>query len=131
MTEIRKNEILHLKGNLNIKNWFLLIVKYSSLNLIALIISLLMVIIIEGLFLLPSWIDGLTLFKIQYDNYSSVFIINHYLNILGSLIDVTNNFKIIPLNELGFTTLFLGKLFFILVILNFIVREIRKWLEIE
>lgn len=129
--EIRINEIKYLSKNISPKNIFPLILKCTSFNLVTLLIGLFLFIVIECIILLPSPFENIGLFKIEYDTISQVFVINHFLNIIGGAIELTDNFKITPLNEFGFVLLFVGKLFFIVIVLNYIIKEIKNKVDLK
>lgn len=106
----------------------LLVCSYSIFRLFLIVISFLLLVFV---LLLPAFDPSCAIFKITYENYSDKFVLNHLLNILSHFSDIDNDFKIVPLNWFGLTLLILGKLLFILIIVNFIYRKITDKINIK
>jgi hypothetical protein len=81
--------------------------------------------------LLPAFSESFVIFKIKYENYSDVFIINHILNMLSLFSDLDNSLKISPLNWFGLLTLILGKILFILLVVNFFYIRITDKMSLK
>jgi hypothetical protein len=104
---------------------------YSGLNISRLLLTLLLFFLLTCLILLPSPKFFFPFFNITYDNYSESFIINHFLNIFSLFADIDNDFKIKPINWFGLISLVLGKISFIILIVNFFYRKITDKISFE
>lgn len=96
----------------------------SGISTSCLIITLLSVYILTTIILLPSIDNDISLFKVEYENYHNNFHINHILNILSVFTGLSNNIKISPLNIIGLFLLIIGKLIFMLIIINYVYKKI-------
>lgn len=81
--------------------------------------------------LLPAIYYRFELFKIDYETYNSNFYVNHLLNILSMFCDIENNFKINTSSTWGILMLILGKIAFVLLIVNFIFQKITEKISIK
>jgi len=106
----------------------LLVCSYSIFRLFLIVLCFLLLVFV---LLLPASDPSYSIFKITYENYSSNFLVNHLLNILSHFSDIDNNFKIEPMNWFALILLILGKLLFILIIVNFIYRKITDKINIK
>jgi len=97
---------------------------FTGLNITRLFFALILFFLIINILLLPSASNTYSLFKIEYASYSSNFLINHILNVLSLFADLDNNFKIEPLNWWGLILMIVGKISFVLLMVNFIYRKI-------
>ncbi|KAF2515887.1 hypothetical protein EYY60_01845 [Flavobacterium zhairuonense] len=115
-----KIQLRDLVCNLEIKNFFKIIALFSGLNFATLLFTLSLVFILVFLILLPTKIECCQLFEIKYDNYSSNFYGNHFLNILTLFADFDNDFKIKPLSWFATILMVMAKITFITIIVNFL-----------
>ena len=72
----------------------------------------------------PAW--SVTMLEVKYHNYHTNFLLNHILNVLSGFIDLTDDYKVEPINKSGFLLCGLGKLAFIGVVTNILVEQIGK-----
>jgi hypothetical protein len=112
-------------------NILILLSSGITYNNITIGLILLIIPIAKILILLPAPFKSWIFYKVEYDNISSVFFINHILNCIGDFFGITKNFKIQYLNWFSFLTAIFGKVFLILVIINFLIKELIRRLSIK
>ncbi|MES2330247.1 MAG: hypothetical protein V4539_11635 [Bacteroidota bacterium] len=72
-----------------------------------------------------------TLFDVKYQDISSNFWLNHFENIMLSLLEIDNDFKITPLCAWGFVILVLGKSIKIVFIVKYVIDTLYKKVHID
>lgn len=95
----------------------------TSYSIKALMFTIFILFIITLLIFSPAPIEQMELFIIEYEDYSSDYLVNHILNFLAESVDVNEKFTIKPINELGILILVILKIVYILIILNYIYRK--------
>ncbi len=106
-----------------------LLLHISSYSLSSVFLSSFVLFVIISILLLP--IDsGLTVVRIEYDNYSCNRFFNHCLNVAGYLFGITSGFKAIAINGFGVVLLVLIRISIFLLIGNYlhnrIIEKIHK-----
>lgn len=107
------------------------ILLWSSLRLSTLFFVLLLFIVIVYVILLPAPTFFTPLFEIKHANYSNNLHLNHILNVLSLFVGIDNSCEIRALNPLGLIELMVGKIVFILVIVNFVYKKITDKISIK
>ena len=107
------------------------ILVWSSLRVCTLLIVLTLFVVIAYLVLLPAPVFISPLFEIKYVNYSSCFHLNHLLNILSLFMDIDSGCEVKALNPIGLIELMIGKIVFILLIVNFVYKKIIDKISIK
>ena len=107
-----------------VKNLFLLCLSISSYSLTTLTISALFILTMYGIILLPSSSPSYTLFFVKYDLYNNNFYINHMLNIVASLLDLQDDFKVKPSGAYALILLIFFKITITVILLNYLIKEI-------
>lgn len=119
--EKRKNEIVLLYQKLP-KTVFKLFSKVLTYNILSICSTILLSYLAFFVILLPSS-NSIILFKINYNNINSNFWINHFCNCLLAIFGLNSENFIEPLNTMGVFVLVIGKLLFILLILNICIDK--------
>jgi hypothetical protein len=124
-------EVNHIFACHHYKLYFKAVMLFCANSLHRLFLVILIFFILVITILLPAFNENLILFNITYDNYSSCFFLNHILNVISHFADLDNDFEINPLNWIGVLLLIVGKLFFILIVVNFVYRKISDKINIK
>lgn len=100
------------------------ILLYLGQSIIRLLLGLLILFILALLFLLPAPTESMAVFKVTFENYSQLTLLNHTMNVLALFADLDNNIRIEPINLFGLFLIISGKIIFLVVIVNFIYYKI-------
>lgn len=128
---INKAEIKQIVHRKQYKLYLKALVLFLSNRLQRLIVVLICFFIIIYIALLPAISPQFIMFQISYDKYSNNFWLNHFLNVLTLFADFDNNFKIYPLNGLAVIISVAAKIFFVLLIINFLYRKITDKIKVQ
>lgn len=115
-----------LNGKFELKTLFKLISHLTSYSLRALAVSIIILFLLTVIIFLPAPHESMELFLVKYDNYSSTFFTNHFLNFLAKSVDISTDFKIKPMNSGGVLVLFFLKLIYLGLILNYILKKVQE-----
>ena len=135
-----KFEIKHLYNKIKSSNIFSfmywkcllsLLVNISAYNIVTLLLFLVFIIFMLYMIFLPAPYKFMEIFRINYEPISRDFFINHFLNILSYLLSIDTNFSITPLNPFGMLILVVGKITYLVVLVNFVIKEITKRLLLK
>ncbi|SIQ84162.1 hypothetical protein [Pontibacter lucknowensis] len=107
--------------------WFYL---KTTKNLVAIILTLTVFYGICYILLLPTDNPQMQLFEVEYLKLSDNFYQNHGANILAGLFQISDEFKIKPLNTFGIIMLVIGKLMFLIIVINILIKEISNKLKL-
>lgn len=119
----KKTRLLYSKPY-KLGKYFNLILQLSTYNLFSIIITIVFLIIFSFIIFLPAPYDDWEIFKITYHNYSSNFLLNHFVNITSNLFAVDNDFKVETNSIIGIITLISIKFFYILFIVNYLYKKV-------
>lgn len=109
--------------------YFRIILHLSTYNLLSIIASILVIVIFSAIIFLPAPYKSWETFKITYHNYSEIFSLNHFVNIISNLFAVENDFKVETNSILGILTLIAIKLFYIIFIVNYLYKKVIDFLN--
>jgi len=99
-------------------------------SLTSIIVFLLFVTLLCTLILMPAPIEAFSAYNMEYDNYCDNKIINHFLNVICVLFGSANKGKITPTTPLGVISLLVGKIVLIVIVINFIIKEVERRLDL-
>lgn len=119
---IAKKQVI-LDFDSGFKKWMRLLLHYTSYNVSAIILTLIIVYLVSTILFLPTNNINISLFSITYDHYSNNHLVNHFLNTLGGVFGIKDEFKVIPINPIGLSLLVLFKLFYIIFIINYLYKR--------
>lgn len=130
----KKNEMIYLltdgwNDNNRVYNTLKLILCTTSYNLLALLVWFVIAYFILFILLLPAWLDCFQFFEIQYHDYFEGQLANHSANILSLLLGMQNDLKVSPINVFGFALIAIGKIFIIVVVVNYAMKQLEKRLN--
>ena len=95
------------------------------------LLSLSFVVIVITIIFLHSPYKELEMFNITFHNYSNDYLLNIVYNVIAILLGIDNDFKIIPLNNLGAPIIFLAKIMYYIIIAGvfgqFVLNRIEKF----
>jgi len=103
---------------------------WSSLRVSTLLATLLLFVMVVYIVLLPAPTLFRPLFEITYVSYSDNFYFNHLLYVL-SLFTSVDGSGVKALNPLGLIGLMIGRIIFILLVVNFIYKKITDKISIK
>lgn len=112
--------------NSPISNFCLLIFKLSSYNIYTLILSLIFLSFLFSLVFLPAPFDWMEALDIRRSNISENPVFNHISNTLLYFFDIGDNMKVQPRNFWGVLILISLKILSVLVIGNYLFKEIVR-----
>lgn len=127
----RKTNLQSLLKNASIKSIWKIFFHASSYNLFSLLLTLLGLILISSIALLKSPFNWMAIFEVKVDHYSNFGIVNNALNILSYISGFEGQFVAKPINSGGVIVLIVTKLLYLIIIVNFIIKEIQKKLNID
>lgn len=113
--------------NLFVKGFFL----FVGMNFIRVFFVLFCFIMLVNIILLPAPYECFSVFILKYEYYSELFILNHFLNVLSLICDIDNDFTITPTNWVGILLIILGKIFFVLIFVNFLYLKITEKIAVK
>jgi hypothetical protein len=129
--EINISEFDNITKSFNWRQFYKAILLYASISIQRLIISLIIIIFFVYIILLPSINPQFALFEIHYVSYSKQFLLNHLFNVLALLSNIKDTCEIKPINYLGLLFIIIGKIFYIILIINFIYKKIIDGINIK
>jgi hypothetical protein len=100
------------------------LLKLSAYNLYSLLITCLFYVFVASLIYSPAPFKWMEIISLKFNLYIKNDFFNRFLNTLAHIFNLDNKMNIIALNWRGILLLIIGKSFFILVILNYIVKKI-------
>ncbi len=114
-----------------IYHFFKLLYKATSYNLYTLILSILSYLFICYLIFLPAYFDCFQLLEIKRITISSSKFWNEIANILLYLFDFDNKMDIKPYNFFGVLLLVILKVFFVLILVNVLIKELLNKIKLS
>lgn len=124
-----KIEIKIILSKRDYKKYFRMLHLFIGQSLTRISIFVLLYYVMTSIILLSVNFNTIILFKVKYDNFSENYIINHLLNVAAFFVGIESNMEIIPINAGGVFVYLIGKLVFILLIINFLNVKITDKLE--
>lgn len=107
----------------NIYKILVAMICYSILTLCSgFIISYIVVYVL----LLPAKFKLAEAFSVKYTKYFDNYYYNHGANVLSLFLNLKSDFEVKPINGLGFGLIAAGKLFVIVIVANFAMKQIEK-----
>ena len=109
-------------------HWYVFrwILFHSSKSFGSLVLSVLAFLLLIALVLLPTKIEALQLFKIEYQPFSDYFLLNHTLNLVCHALEIGDGISIVPLNSFALFVFIIGKIALIIIVGNFLIQEITR-----
>jgi hypothetical protein len=120
--ELQLIEIEHAKKSCN---YLKLLVLLSSKSKGSILLTFFGVYICVVIALLPSPCDGMLIFKFNCVDYSSNPIVNHLINALSVLFNISGSHNFEPVNGVGVTVIVIVKLFFFLYVMSFLFEKLK------
>ena len=127
--EINRTKISSLLEELSVikfrsyQNLFRILFLWSSLSISNLLISMFIFFVLTYIVFLPAPFRFMEVMEISYENYSKNFLVNHGMNILSMLFKLDLKMQIVKANSIGLLVIIVGKVFYIILIINYIVKE--------
>ncbi|MDR2994436.1 MAG: hypothetical protein LBV11_11565 [Bacillus cereus] len=113
-------------------DFFKLMRVMSIQNLFSLLISLFIFFVLLSVILLPSPFEATELFLIEYYSFSDYYVVNHFCNVINYSFDIIpDTTEIIPLNWVSLLLFVVAKVFFFVLIMDFIIKNILKRISID
>lgn len=126
----KKKKILYLKENLSVQNFCKLIIELTTYNVYSIIVTIFLFFIFYTILLLPAPIKNMVLFKSVFQAYNTNNFTNHVMNSLVSFSTIESDFKLNPVTIMGVFIEILIKLFLFIVIINYLVEELKSKIKI-
>lgn len=120
-----------IKGKNKRKNIFKLIHKCSAYNLWTLTISIIIILLISILIFSPAPFEFMQVLEVQKKTIVSSVFLNDLCNLMLYVFDTDYKMNIKPLNGFGVLLLISLKTLFIVIIANYLVRELINKLKIS
>lgn len=124
--EIKCSWIEVMDGNKVVENFVRLILKLSSFNLYTLSMTLFLLFFVIALVIAPAPLPEMEILEIEKSEISQNKFINHISNLLLYMFGVEGHMSISPSNFWGVLLIVTMKIILILVIGNFLIKEILK-----
>lgn len=115
-----QNETKILKKN---KRYFKYLLNLSTNSFMNIMLTILLIIVINIIIFLPAPINSFEIIKIEYENYSDSFILNHYTNVLCNIFGLTSNFKVSPNSLSGIILLGVIKIIYATILINYLYKK--------
>lgn len=112
-------------------NIFLWLLYYSTSSFAKTITTIILLYLIACLVLIPVDNPIYPIFRIEYGDYSSNFILNHFVNFISFLFGLDTDFKIVCISWYGIIIQSISKFFFFILIANFLYLKAQKYLFIK
>jgi len=112
--------------SLNWRNIFTIVFKASVYNNYTIVLSLLICFLFSFIIYLPAPTGWPVLFNIHYHKISDNFMINHAGNVLLGLFDLQQDKFVLPLSFWGSILLIFMRCFFLLIIVNVFIEQIKQ-----
>lgn len=127
--QIAWRELKLLTKPLKVKNINQAILRFSTLNVLTLCLSLFFIYIIYTVILLPAPFKWMTLFQVEYKSYSENFILNHFANTILEFCQIESDFKVFPNSVLGVCAIVFIKILLLVLIFNYFLSELKQKLK--
>ena len=96
----------------------------STYNFCSIILTVTFLFLISIIVLLPAPFEKWGIFKVTYQNYSEVFLINHIVNLLSNIFGIKGAFNVDTNSAIGILSIIAMKLFYMVFIVNYFYRKI-------
>lgn len=119
------NDVWHLKS------WLQLFAYIPIYNVCTLIITLIIIAFVSCVVLLPAPNDfmGIFNYNIEYTQFSDNFYINHFTNIISSLVGVNSDFKIESRDFLSQFALIVAKVFIFIYVITVLLNKLSDLIK--
>lgn len=114
------------KGKSIICSLLSIILKISAYNLWTLLLTCIIYVLLASVIYSPAPYAWMQVLELKLESYSDNNFFNRILNTLAHIFNLDNKMKITPTNWKGVFLLVVGKAFFILVIINYVVKKIMN-----
>ncbi|MFC4740100.1 hypothetical protein ACFO3U_08840 [Flavobacterium ponti] len=136
MELLNKIEIKYYWENIKLKNNLLinsvkLLLKIISYNILVLLLFLTLYLFISTLFFCESKFECLAILDVKKVNITEINWLNNFGNLLTYIFDLDSKMEVIPLNFYGVLLLVFQKSFLILILGNYIVKEIFNKIKLK
>jgi hypothetical protein len=128
--DLRKEKFQHYCKKFSVRHLLSIIYLATTYNVLTILISVIGIYIVGVLLLLPAPNWSPELVRIEYHQYTDFFLVNHLLNVGGSILDLSDDFKVVPLNTGGFFLCFLGKLACIILVVNILIKQFEERIKL-
>lgn len=129
-SELSKEEFKFYFRNFKVKHLLKLTYLGITYNSVSIIFSLGFSFLLYYLVLLPAPKWSVELFNLSYVKYSDIFFYNHFLNLLSSFFFNNTAFKIEPINSQGVLLAAIGKLLFVVIVVNVLINQFYKRIKV-
>lgn len=127
---IKKRKIKQIWKRPSFRNFFLLLKELSTYNIFSILISILIIFTLYSILLLPAPSENWVCFNSKFNHYSDNKIVNHFINTLTSFCSIDNDFKSNPINIRGVLIEISFKLIVIVLILNYLLEELKSKIKL-
>jgi len=120
-----KTKLIRYKPNqTSVVRYLRLALHLSTYNIWTISLVIAVLFLITNIIFLPAPFENWGIYKITYNNYSSIFLFNHFLNLLSFIFGVNPVFKTETSSVLGVLVLVLMKSFYLVFIINYLYELI-------
>jgi hypothetical protein len=127
---LKKSELLCSLTAFKRKNIFKVLYLITTYNVWTVLLSFFVLFAISALLLLPAPSWSTALVTVEYHQYSSNFRFNHLLNVMAGPFDISDQFKVLPLNWGGFLLCISGKILFLTIIFNVLAKHLEEKIKV-
>lgn len=125
--QLRLCELLKEWKSLSFHNFFKILYFATVYNNISILISILFCITVKMIVYLPAPVSWMALYKVNYIEVSDNWWLNHIGNVLLSIFEVQEHPSFVePINFLGAVFFVLGKCFFIIIVINILIDQLKS-----
>lgn len=103
-----------------------LLLKLSAYNLWTLLLTCVMYVLLASVIYSPAPYPWMQALELKFTTFNGNNFFNSILNTLAHIFNLDNKMKVTPTNWRGVILLVVGKSFFILVIINYVVKKIMN-----
>jgi hypothetical protein len=96
----------------------------TSINVFSICTSIIIFVAVFYVALLPAPVPWMSIFNINYITHTGNFMLDHLINTLACLFDIEIGFTIHPKNVIAIVIEIIAKVIFIVVLLNYFIKQI-------
>jgi hypothetical protein len=125
--ELSKAEFLKEWKCIGFKNIFKIIYLATVYNNLTILIAIVFCITLKAIIYLPAPDGWPVLYKLHYYSLNDNSVLNHFGNVILSIFDIQEDPSFVkPLTTWGAILLVLGKCFFILIVINILIDQLKQ-----
>lgn len=131
IVNIRKTKLDVLRTEKSKRKHLNVFLHLISYNLMAVFFVLILLFFVSYIIFLPTSKESFAIIDFQYKDFQENFYVNHLLNVICYLFDISDDVQINPINWRGVLLMGIMKLFYVICIINYFYKVILERLKLN